>query len=107
MRPSAIVLSVGPSDLEAGYWDFGIEAQYLNSDYDEQIASGGWASRMPNTQFRASQVVAYVRRHMKLPKAVRAVGLSWNDADISPIGYNGAGDSRVGNSGIRLTWMVK
>lgn len=105
-----ISISVGPDNQDGPGVSYTVLEQVGGEK--EAFDSGGWASpssgprRGPLGQVSAWAWVALLRRHVRLPRAVREAGLGWDDADLelAPREWN-EGWERAYN-GVQVTWTI-
>jgi hypothetical protein len=100
MDTTEYTLVVGPDEQASD-----CIAWSLAVDGDHDVA-GGWRTRGALYLYRltAREWVARLRRHVRLPLAVRRAGLGWSDAAVNPNGYS-YGPWCYG--GIHMTWTVR
>jgi len=97
-NPSARVV-VGPDEQGPGV---SYVATMRKGGEDRHLDSGGWGGKGPRSHADPDAWLALARKHLKLPKQVKAAGLGWGDARVEPFGWSeGRGHAP---SGITITW---
>lgn len=95
----SVKINIGPDEQSSGVAYYATMRHHGEWD---TLDSGGWNGRGPRRASDPDSWKALAMRHLKLPKPVKAAGLSWNDADVRPLGWSrGAGHAP---QGITIMW---
>lgn len=95
-----VKIEIGPDDQEPGI-AYGVTGTDNQGEWDS-FDSGGWNGSGPRRSSDPDAWFALAKRRLRLPRPVRAAGLTWEDADVRPYGWSqGRGHAP---QGITITW---